>query len=72
MRGPLDDAIDTVQVPAEQPAEEARGAPAAERRPAKRPPGGKALVRLMQLLESRDLEATAAELGALLGPQSEA
>ena len=61
MRGPLDEAIDALQVPAGPGAGEAHGA-AAARPPSKRPPGGKALVRLLQLLESRSLEETAAHV----------
>jgi hypothetical protein len=52
MRGPFDDAIEGQQEP---PVTERR-APARERR---QPPGGKALMRLLQLLESAGFEETA-------------
>ena len=60
MRGPIDEMIDARQTGAEPPAADARKA-VAEAAP-KKPPGGKALLRLLQLLESRGFEESAAEV----------
>jgi len=62
MRGPIDEMIDAKQTPAESSAADTvRSVPAtAPRRPTERPPGGKSLARLLQLLESRGFEESAA------------
>ena len=60
MRGPIDEMIDARQTGGEPPAVDARKA-VAEAAP-KKPPGGKALLRLLQLLESRGFEESAAEV----------
>lgn len=54
MRGPTDDVIETKQVPTEP-----EGTPEADEEPRRRPPGGKALLRLLQLLESAGFEDSA-------------
>jgi hypothetical protein len=54
MRGPSDNAIESLQVPTER-----ENLPATNEQPRRRPPGGKALLRLLQLLESAGFEASA-------------